>query len=243
MKIFTAETYEDMSKLAVSDVIELLKSTRHPLLCTASGDSPAGLYKEMIQQLTNKQADILNWYFAGLDEWAGMNETDEGSCRYHLNKQLYFPLQITNDRICFFDGREKNLEAECERVENFINTNGGIDVAVIGLGLNGHVGMNEPGTSPALRSHVAAIDPETQKAGQKYFKEPKEISKGLTLGLANLIEARHIVLIVSGTHKASIVQKLVEGEISEQLPASLLRCHNNFTIYLDKEASSMLHSI
>lgn len=243
MKIFTADTYQNMSKLAASDVIQLMKSTSHPVLCTASGDSPAGLYKEMIHQLTTEQTDISNWYFVGLDEWAGMNEKDEGSCRYHLNKQFYFPLQIKNENICFFDGRKKSLEAECERVENFITAHGGIDVAIIGLGLNGHAGMNEPGTSPALRSHVAAIAPETQKAGQKYFKEPKEISKGLTLGLANLIEARHIVLIVSGAHKASIVQKLVEGEISEQLPASLLRSHNSFTIYLDKEAASMLHSI
>ncbi len=100
--------------------------------------------------------------------------------------------------------------------------------------------MNEPGTPANIRSHVAAIDPVTQQAGQKYFKEHKQISKGITLGLANILEAKHIILVVNGSHKAEIVNRLINEEISEQLPATLLRNHSSFKIYLDSKAAHLL---
>mgnify|MGYP001799336298 CR=1 FL=1 len=140
-------------------------------MCTASGDSPKGLYKALIKQVNENKIDISSWNFVGLDEWLGMNRNDEGSCRFHLNNDLFQPLHVEENKISFFDGRAKDLEKECDRIENSIIKIGGIDVAIVGLGLNGHVGMNEPGTPADLRSHVAEIDRQTQQAGQKYFKE------------------------------------------------------------------------
>ena len=127
-----------------------------------------------------------DWYFLSLDEWVGMNGEDEGSCRFHLNNQLFNPLNVKEDHIGFFDGQEKDLERECDKIENFITGHGGIDIAILGLGMNGHVGMNEPGTSLSLRSHVTELDSLTKKIGQKYFKKEQELSKGITLGLATL---------------------------------------------------------
>ena len=169
-----------------------------------------------------------------------MNGNDEGSCRFHLNNQLFNPLQIAEKQISFFDGRAKDLNEECDRIENFIKEHGGIDLAIVGLGMNGHVGMNEPGTSPSLHSHVAEIDSITQQVGQKYFKEKTALSKGITLGIANLMEARNVFLLVNGKKKAEIVKQVLEGEISEQFPASFLRNHKNFSVYLDDEAASLL---
>jgi galactosamine-6-phosphate isomerase len=171
-----------------------------------------------------------------------MNGNDEGSCRFHLNNQLFNPLHISENNICFFDGKTKDLNAECDKVENFITQHGGIDVAIVGLGMNGHVGMNEPGTSSSLRSHVTEIDAITQQVGQKYFKEKTHISKGITLGIANIMEARNVILIVSGNKKAEILRRVLEEEISEQLPASLLRNHENFSVYLDAEAANLLQN-
>lgn len=239
MEIFIADTYGDSSKQAAEAVTKLMRSQTNPLLCPASGDSPAGLYKELAGKF-NKNEDISKWYFVGLDEWAGMNGSDEGSCRFHLNNQLFYPLEINKEQICFFDGRADDLQLECEKTENFIAEHGGIHVAILGLGINGHIAMNEPGTSAALRSHIAAIDPVTQQAGQKYFKEPKEISRGITLGLATLLEARHIILLANGRHKAPIVKRLFTEEISEQLPATLLRKHPSLQIYLDAEAAQLI---
>ena len=240
MKIFVTDKYETLSKHAADDVIQIMQAGKQPLICTASGDSPAGLYKEIVDRVVKNQLDISSWLFVGLDEWVGMNGDDEGSCRYHLNQQFFYPLHIATDRICFFNGRANHLEEECQRIENFIHEHGGIDVAILGLGVNGHIGMNEPGTLPAMRSHITDLAETTQRVGQKYFKKQQKLTKGITLGVATLIEARHIMLLVSGKHKAEITQKIIEEEVSEQLPATLLRNHPSIKIYLDSEAASKM---
>lgn len=240
MKISIADSYNAMSKEALNTIIEMMKGRENPVICTASGDSPAGLYKELVASVSSNDADVSNWNFISLDEWAGMNENDNGSCRYHLNQQLFGPLKISKDRICFFDGRANDLEKECDKVEDFITQHGGIDVAIVGVGMNGHVGMNEPGTSAELRSHVADIDAVTQQVGQKYFKEKQVLTKGITLGIASLMDAKNVLLLVSGKHKAEIVKQVLEGEISEQFPAGFLRNHKSFYVFLDKEAALLL---
>jgi galactosamine-6-phosphate isomerase len=209
-------------------------------MCVASGDSPKGLYKEWKLQQEKKIIDIHNWYFLGLDEWIGLGENDEGSCRYMLNRDLFHPLNIHEEKICCFDGKTNDTDAECNRVEDHIHQHIAIDVAILGLGMNGHVGLNEPGTSPLLRSHVSEIHPVTKQIGQKYFSSPQQLTKGITLGLATLIEAKYLILLVSGGKKAAILQKAIEGEITQQVPASLLRNHPAFMVFADKTAAGML---
>jgi galactosamine-6-phosphate isomerase len=241
MKIIIADNYKKLSEQAADDVIQLMRSFKHPLLCTASGDSPAGIYKNIVDRVNKKELDISDWFFVGLDEWVGLNGNDEGSCRFYLNNQLFDPLQVAADKISFFDGKAKDLDKECKDADNFILHYGRIDIAVLGLGMNGHIGMNEPGTSSSLRSHVVALDPVTQKTGQKYFKKQQELKEGITLGLATLMESKHIILLVSGSHKAEIVKQTLEGEISEQLPCSLLRKHPGLKIYLDADAAKLIN--
>lgn len=241
MNLVINDTYDEMSHKAASDLLNFIEGKENPLLCTASGDSPKGMYKKLINQVKEKGINISGWKFLSLDEWAGMNGDDEGSCRFHLNNDLFGPLNIADSNITFFDGKNAKPEEECKRIENFINDNGGIVVAVVGLGVNGHVGMNEPGTSSNSRSHVAEIASSTQAIGQKYFTKGKSLTHGLTLGIASLIDASHIMLLVSGDNKAAAVQKMIEEEISTQLPASLLRNHKSFHVYLDTAAASQLN--
>jgi glucosamine-6-phosphate isomerase len=241
MEIFIADSYEEMSRMAAEDLLQLMQERERPVVSPASGDSPAGLYKEIARRFNNKEIDVSGWQFVSLDEWVGMDVNDMGSCRYYLNQQLFHPLQISNDQICFFDGRAGDLEAECARVERFIRDEGGIDVAVVGVGMNGHVGLNEPGVDPSLRSHVMDLDTVTQQVGQKYFMEQKQLTKGITLGIATLMEARYIFLLISGAHKAAIAKKVLEGPVSEQLPASLLRHHPGLRVYLDRDAATELN--
>ncbi len=240
MAICVKTFYEGMSKQMADDLQRVLKDLPHPLLCTASGDSPAGLYKEIVNRAGQKELDASNWNFVGLDEWVGMNGDDEGSCRYHLDQQLFKPLQVSPERLCFFDGRVPDLTAECNRVEKFIQEHGGIDIAIVGLGMNGHVGMNEPGASPGLHAHVTDLDPLTIQVGQKYFKQQQQLSKGITLGIADLMEARHVFLVVSGSHKASIVKQVLQGPVTEKVPASLLLNHTNLNVYLDEQAAALI---
>jgi galactosamine-6-phosphate isomerase len=240
MRLFVFENYEIMSLEAAKKVVQLMNDKKRMVLCPASGDSPKGLYKELTGQMQQSKPDVDNYYFIGLDEWLGMNGDDEGSCRYHLDRQLFDPLKIKKSNISFFDGRAVDPEAECKKIDKVIEELGGIDFAIVGLGMNGHVGMNEPGTSPELHSHVAKIDPVTQHVGQKYFKEKKEIPGGLTLGIANLMEAENVMLVVNGDKKAAILKQVLEEDISEKLPASFLRNHPNFIVYADAEAARLL---
>jgi glucosamine-6-phosphate isomerase len=242
MEIFIAQDYEAMSERAFNDLLLLMKSRSHPLICTASGASPAGLYKQLLTHVRLTGLNVSNWYFLGLDEWAGMNGSDEGSCRWHLNRELFDPLQVPDSHICFFDGRATDLQNECAVTEQFIAEYNGIDVAIVGLGLNGHVGMNEPGTLPELRSHIAEIHPLTRQSGQKYFSSPKDLSAGISLGIANLLEAKTVILLVSGKQKAAVVTQVLQDEISADLPASLLRRHEGFRVYLDKDAAALLQN-
>ena len=240
MQVVVGETYRSMSEKCVHDLLEFIQPLKDPLLCTASGDTPKGMYQELIKQVKENNIDISNWHFIGLDEWAGMNGADEGSCRYHLDNDLFRPLQIAEDKIIFFDGRSKSLQAQCDGVEDYIHLMGGIDVAILGLGMNGHVGMNEPGTPPQLHSHIADIDAMTQLVGQKYFKNEQQLTKGLTLGLATLQEASFLMLLTSGAKKAAIIKKIFEEDASPQLPATLLLPHKKICIYLDKDSATLI---
>lgn len=236
MEIFIEDSYNSMSAKAFNDMQSILKGIKNPLISPASGASPAGLYKLIVQSTLKTD----HWYFVGLDEWVGMNAIDEGSCRWHLDKDLFDPLKVKKDQLCFFDGRATDLQVACKLAESFIEKQEGIDLAIIGLGLNGHAGMNEPGVNPSLHSHLVELHPQTILSAQKYFTTATVLEKGITLGIANLMEAKTVMLIVSGSAKAAIVKKVLEGEISTEVPASLLRKHPGFKVYLDKEAASLL---
>ena len=240
MKIFITDSYAELSQQAAEDLVQLTASSNSPVVCTASGDSPAGLYKALFDKVKNKEAEVDNWYLLGLDEWAGMNGTDQGSCRFHLNNQLFSPLKIDDAKIIFFDGRAFDLLGECNRIEAFIQQHGPIDVCILGLGLNGHIGMNEPGTAVSTRSHISQLDPLTAQIGQKYFTSATALSEGVTVGLATILEAKHIMLLVSGAKKAAIIKQVLESEISESIPGTLLRNHPGLRVYLDKDAAQLL---
>jgi glucosamine-6-phosphate isomerase len=237
MSIKISDTYDSMSKLCVHDFLEKIEGITNPLICTASGDTPKGMYAELVKQVQEKDIDITGWHFISLDEWEGMNGGDEGSCRYHLDNQLFHPLHVAEEKIIFFDGRAKNLQAQCDGLEEYIQLTGGIHVAILGLGMNGHIGMNEPGTPASTYSHIADIDEMTQAVGQKYFTTEKKLNRGLTLGIQTLNEAHHIMLLASGSKKAEIVLQFLSSQPSIDLPASFISDHPGISIYLDTEAA------
>ena len=228
-----------MSKRVADDLIALMANPSSKLICPASGDTPSGLFRELVERCRHQKADLSDWKFISLDEWAGMNGNTVGSCRDYLNRQLFQPLAIKDEQIFFFDGTQE-LETQCRQAELFINKHRGIQVCILGLGLNGHVGMNEPGTPADSRAHVAAIAEETQQTGQKYFPGEQSLTHGITLGIGSISDAAHIMLLVSGKKKSAIVKALVENAVTEAIPATLLKNHKDFRIYLDADAASAL---
>lgn len=240
MKIKICDTYEALSAAAAEQVILLMSAYDKPLLCPASGDTPAGLYRTLAKRCQGGKCDVASWSFVGLDEWVGLNGRDEGSCRYSIDKALFHPLNISADDICFFDGRSADLLKECADAEQFISARNGIDVAILGLGMNGHIAMNEPGCAVDSRAQVVPLHPVTKQVGQKYFNQHLELEEGITLGMGTLLESRHIMLIVSGKHKAPIVRKMLEEPVTKELPGSLLLHHPSLTVFLDEEAAACL---
>jgi len=241
MQIQIYDSYEEMSKAAAQVAVEIIKNRPAALICPASGDTPSGLFSELVSQAKNGQLNVDSLNFVGLDEWLGMNGKDEGSCREYLDRQLFRPLGISENNICFFDGRASDSERECEKTGAFIAKHNGIDLCVLGLGLNGHIGMNEPGISAKLHSHVATITEETASVGQKYFSDNRKLEKGLTLGIASILSSRQIFLLVSGSKKAEAVKKLIETNVDNNFPASYLKTHANTTVFLDKEAAKLIN--
>lgn len=242
MKVIIKESYEAISKQTADELIEVMSMYERPLLSPASGSSPLGLYKELVERYQQKKFDHSNWLFVGLDEWVGIGAETEGSCRYRMNHDLFFPMNVREEAICFFDGKAKNLSEDCVRVENFIQQHYGIDVVILGVGMNGHAGLNEPGTPSSMRAHVTVVEPITQTVAQKYFPEHKQLSQGITLGIANLLEAKHLFILINGAHKAEITKKVIEGEISEQVPTTLLRNHKDVRFFLDADAAKLLNN-
>lgn len=240
MKIVIEDSYEKMSAAAAKGVVEIITENNDALICPASGDTPSGLFNDLVNRAKKGEFNPHKLFFVGLDEWMGMNGGDEGSCREYLDRQLFHPLNIKEDHISFFDGRSPDPNEECDKTDNFINDHGGIDLCILGLGMNGHIGMNEPGVSHLHLSHIAEISEETASIGQKYFSNNRNLEKGLTLGIASILASKHIFLLVSGEKKSAAVKKLLESEISSDFPASFLKTHPSCVIYLDTEAAKLV---
>ncbi|HVU58925.1 MAG TPA: glucosamine-6-phosphate deaminase [Puia sp.] len=239
-KLSIGGTPEAMAVQVADRLEQCLLGVKAPLVCPASGSTPAPLYHELARRHASGLLDPGGWWFVGLDEWVGMNGSDEGSCRWWLDKDLFGPLGIGRDRICFFDGRAVDLAGECVATERFIADRGRIDVVILGIGTNGHIAMNEPGVDVRARSRVVELHPTTASVGQKYFTQQTVLEKGITLGLGTIWEARHIFLLATGAHKASILQRALEGPVSADVPASLLRDHPGLEVWVDEAAGEKL---
>lgn len=240
MKVTVEKNYESMSLRAARHVIDLVKSKPDALICIAAGHTPE-LTCDLIAQIAKKEnIDFSRCYFVSLDEWVGIPPENEGSCQYFLRNFLFNPLHISEQHMHLFDPLDDDLRKECIEMDNFIREHGGIDLIIVGVGRNGHIGFNEPGASFEQYSHVIDLDETTQTVGQKYFREETRLTHGITLGLQHLMDARSAVMIANGEKKAAVMKDAIEGEISPKMPASIMRTHPNAEIIIDKEAASML---
>jgi 6-phosphogluconolactonase/glucosamine-6-phosphate isomerase/deaminase len=178
--------------------------------------------------------------FVGLDEWVGMNHLDEGSCGNSVFREFIIPLNIKPENRHFFDGRATDLKAECQKMDEIITSRGGLDVMLVGIGQNGHIGLNEPGYSWKLKAHVSDLAEITKTVGQKYFSSETTLTQGITLGLSYFSEAKLPILIANGEKKASIIQQIIMEEASEDRPASILQVIPQAVTIVDRAAAAGL---
>lgn len=235
----TVQIFPDYAALcrAVADrVAETIRHKPKSLICLASGHSPLGVFECLIRDVHSGNLDISACEWVGLDEWLGMDGSDPGSCRQMMDEFLFHPLKIMAERIHFFNGKASDPNREADRINNLITSHGGLDVMLVGIGTNGHLAMNEPGTPFSQYAHVSKLAAETISVGQKYFKTPTQLTKGITLGLADFAEARLPILMANGVRKAPIIQRLLNEPAHEQLPASIVHRIDRALVMVDREA-------
>ncbi len=243
MNIKVFKNYNLLSEAAANQVLQQVSLKPDSLLCFASGDSPTGTLDYLIQYAKQGKIDFSSCFFVGLDEWIGMDEKNEGSCKHYLYTHFFNHLKIERQQIRLFDAKCVDTELECLKMNNFINEKGGLDLIIVGVGINGHIGLNEPGTNFSTYAHYSILDEVTIKVGQKYFKQQTELPGGITLGLRHLTESKKAILIASGNKKADIIVKALEGTISATVPASIFQTIPGSYILLDNDSAGKLKKV
>lgn len=237
MEVHVYPDYETLSRHAADEIIRQVKQKPDAVLCLAAGDTPRIAYDTLTARAIQAGIDFSHCTFVGLDEWVGVPPDNKGSCAWFLNKHLFTPLSISKSQIHLFDALSPDLEAECRKMNETILAKGGIDLMLVGLGMNGHIGFNEPGTPADTYAHVVDLDSTTRTVGQKYFTQNTSLSRGITLGLKHLLDARRVILIASGERKADIIKRALEGPVTPDVPATIIRHHHNSIVMLDEAAS------
>ena len=240
MNLIIKDNYDEMSKATGDFVIDYINKKADTLLCIAGGETPYGLFKYLIEASKNGKVDFSKCKFVGLDEWVGLGRKTRGSCQETLYNNFFDLLPIKEDQICIFNGLSENLESECKRVDKFISDNGNIDLMVLGIGMNGHIGFNEPNVPIDTYCHVVDLDPITKDVSVKYFDEALDVKQGISLGMKTINESDTILLMANEERKAEIVRKTVNEEKTPLVPSSLLKDFPKLYFFLDKAAASKL---
>lgn len=235
LKIY--KNHHEQSVAAAEMIINCIKIKPNALLCFATGDSPKLTYQFLVEKIKRDKIDFSKCFMIGLDEWMGIPPDNTGSCHYFLHQYLFRPMNITSSQIHLFNAFATNEIKECETMNELIIEKGGIDLMVVGVGMNGHIGFNEPGADINSLAHVATLDEITRTVGQKYFQDKVTISKGITLGLKQIMQAKTLLMLADGEKKALVIKKATEQNVSTDFPASLIREHGNGFLIIDNEAA------
>ena len=240
MRVNVFPGYEALSEKVASQVLDLVRSNPTAVICMASGDSPRRTCQLITERALGEKIDFSRATFIGLDEWVGIPPENEGSCHYFFKSLLLYPLNFSASQFRLFNALSPDLAGECAAMDKFILEKGGIDLMIVGIGMNGHIGFNEPGVSFDKYSHVAELDEMTTQVGQKYFKSAIALDRGITLGLKYLMESKKVILLANGKKKAEVIKRAVEGKVGNDFPASIIQQHADGIVTIDEEAASLL---
>ncbi|MCY7610288.1 glucosamine-6-phosphate deaminase [Bacillus safensis] len=240
MNIIEFESKEQLGKEAAAIIAHAIAAKPDTVLGLATGGTPIDTYKELIQlhqahQLSFKQTKTIN-----LDEYAGLDPEHENSYMTYMKRHLFDHIDLPQSQYFLPNGNAAHLEKECLRYDQLIEDVGGIDLQLLGIGQNGHIGFNEPGTPFNSKTHVVQLDENTRKANARYFSSIDEVpTHAITMGIASILSSKKILLLASGKSKAKVIQYLEQAEIHPDFPASALKLHEDVTVLIDREAGSL----
>ncbi len=239
MKVIITENYDEMSKKAAELMTELVKNNPNAILGLATGSSPIGMYKYMAQDCKNG-VSYKNVSTVNLDEYVGLTADHDQSYAYFMRTNLFDHIDIDQKNTNLPCGSAPDAQAECDRYNALLESMKQ-DVQVLGLGSNGHIGFNEPDTPFDSLTHLVDLTENTIKDNSRLFASIDEVPRqALSMGIKNIMQAKSILMVVSGKNKAEAVRGMVKGEITPKLPASVLQLHPFVTVICDKDAASLL---
>ncbi|EAH4442952.1 glucosamine-6-phosphate deaminase [Listeria innocua] len=237
MKLIINENEQLVAETVSQRIIELVKAKPASLICIAGGDTPLLTIEALIKASQAGKVDFSQTQFVGLDEWVGLGRETKGSCIQTLYDAFFDRLEdVSNEQICFFDGKAEDLAAECARVDAFIDERGGMDFILLGIGLNGHIGFNEPFVPVDVNCHVVELDDVTKRVMSKYFDTDLPLTHGISLGMKQILAAKEIYLVATGAKKVDIVKQVIEKAPTVAIPATLVK-EANTTLVIDKVAA------
>lgn len=226
--------HEAMSQAAADRIADALGARPDAILCLATGATPTRAYESLVARRSADPRRLERVRVLKLDEWGGLDDDDPATCEHYLRGLVVDPLEL-RDRYIGFAARPDDPEAECRRIAEWLARHGPIDLCVLGLGVNGHLGFNEPGTSLLPHAHVARLS-EASLGHAMLDRARRRPSYGLTLGMADILRSRQILLLVSGPAKQAPLERLLSGPIATEFPASFLQVHPDVTILCDRAA-------
>jgi glucosamine-6-phosphate deaminase len=241
MKIIKAKDYADMSRKAANIISAQIIMKPNCVLGLATGSSAIGTYDQLVEWYEKGDLDFSEVTSINLDEYKGLNRESDQSYYYFMNEKLFSKVNINKTRTFLPDGMEPDSDKACEDYNRIIEQCGGVDLQLLGLGLNGHIGFNEPGEEFEAKTHCVDLTESTIQANQRFFDNEDDVPKqAYTVGIKTIMQAEKIVILISGKEKAAILKEAFFGPITPKIQASILQLHNDVTVIADEAALSMV---
>ena len=240
MKVIVVENYQQIGQQGAQIIAGVIKNNPNAVLGLATGTSPIGIYQNLVEMCQKGEISFANVKTVNLDEYVGLDGTHPQSYRYFMNDNLFNHVDIDKANTFVPNGVAENLQEECTRYTTLVN-NLVQDIQLLGIGSNGHIAFNEPGTPFDSTTHVVNLTENTIKDNSRLFEDISQVpTKALTMGIANIMNAKRILIVANGKNKAQAVYDMVKGQVNTTCPASVLQNHPDVTVIVDKDAASLL---
>ena len=237
MKIYKAKDYKDMSRKAANIISAQVIMKPNCVLGLATGSTPIGTYDQLVEWYNKGDLDFSEVTTVNLDEYKGLPRTNDQSYYYFMHQHLFDRVNIDPERTNVPNGMEPDAEKECGRYEELIRSLGGVDLQLLGLGHNGHIGFNEQGEAFEKETHCVDLTESTIEANKRFFASADDVPKqAYTMGIKTIMQAKKILIVVNGENKADIVERAFFGPVTPEVPASILQLHNDVTLVGDEAA-------
>ena len=237
MKIYKAKDYKDMIRKEANIISAQVIMKPNCVLGLATGSTPIGTYDQLVEWYNKGDLDFSEVTTVNLDEYKGLPRTNDQSYYYFMHQHLFDRVNIDPERTNVPNGMEPDAEKECGRYEELIRSLGGVDLQLLGLGHNGHIGFNEPGEAFEKETHCVDLTESTIEANKRFFASADDVPKqAYTMGIKTIMQAKKILIVVNGENKADIVERAFFGPVTPEVPASILQLHNDVTLVGDEEA-------